>query len=103
MKYTTSAAMERSPRVYRKPATRKPYKTQHKPPVDEVSVRRRLEKYEERIPNRREQIEKEERLIAALAMRSYHLPDHTYCDDWLQYLQNNHPIIGKRKSDGLFE
>lgn len=58
----------------------------------------RLERYEEKVVSaqrrRKDEAEEEERLIAALAMRSYHLPGHTYCGDWVQYLQNNHPLFG---------
>ena len=34
-----------------------------------------------------------ELLIPALGWRSYHLPGYSYCDDWLQFFQNNHPLI----------
>jgi len=32
-------------------------------------------------------------LIPALGWRSYHLPGYTYFEDWLQYFQNNHPLL----------
>jgi hypothetical protein len=37
--------------------------------------------------------EDKELLIPALGWRSYHLPGYSYCDDWLQFFQNNHPLI----------
>jgi hypothetical protein len=33
-------------------------------------------------------------LIAALGLRSYHLPGNNWCQDWFQYFANNHPIFG---------
>lgn len=35
-----------------------------------------------------------ERTIPALASRSYHLPGNCWCDDWIQYFANNHPLVG---------
>lgn len=32
--------------------------------------------------------------IPMLALRSYHLPGNSWCDDYLQYYANNHPIFG---------
>jgi hypothetical protein len=50
-----------------------------------------LEAYEERVSG----ITRKERdLVPALALRCYHLPGYSCCDDWLQYFQNNHPIFG---------
>jgi hypothetical protein len=36
----------------------------------------------------------EKELVAALGLRSYHLPGNTWCQDWSQYFANNHPIFG---------
>jgi len=36
----------------------------------------------------------DERLVVALATRSYHLPGFTYGEDLCQYLRNNHPLLG---------
>ena len=36
----------------------------------------------------------EKDLITALANRSYHLPEHTYWQDFRQYFGNNHPLFG---------
>lgn len=33
-------------------------------------------------------------VIPALALRSYHLPGNTWCEDWSQFLLNNHPLWG---------
>jgi hypothetical protein len=41
------------------------------------------------------QDEKDEKdLVAALGLRSYHLPGNNWCSDWIQYFANNHPIFG---------
>ena len=55
------------------------------------AAHRRLDAYEERVTG----VSRSDRelLIPALALRSYHLPGYGYCDDWLQYLRNNHPLI----------
>jgi hypothetical protein len=37
---------------------------------------------------------REKGLVAALGLRSYHLPGNNYCQDWFQYFANNHPIFG---------
>lgn len=37
---------------------------------------------------------KPDEIIPALAMRCYHLPRNSYCEDWMQYFQNNHPLLG---------
>ncbi len=29
-----------------------------------------------------------------LARRSFHLPDHNWCQDWMQFIKNNHPLFG---------
>jgi len=34
------------------------------------------------------------KLVPKLAGRSYHLPGYTYRQDWLQYMLNNHPLLG---------
>jgi hypothetical protein len=34
------------------------------------------------------------RTIPALALRAYHLPGNSWCDDWVQYFANNHPLFG---------
>ena len=39
-------------------------------------------------------LEDREKTIPALAMRSYHLPNHTWTQDWWQYQANNHPVLG---------
>ena len=36
----------------------------------------------------------ERSLVPKLANRAYHLPGNSLCADWLQYMLNNHPIIG---------
>ena len=36
----------------------------------------------------------EKELIAALAIRSYHLPGYSYMGDLWQYISNNHPFLG---------
>jgi len=29
-----------------------------------------------------------------MVLRSYHLPGHSWCEDWAQYFRNNHPLLG---------
>lgn len=33
-------------------------------------------------------------IVPALLMRSYHLPGQNICQDWIQYMVNNHPVFG---------
>mmetsp|Transcript_8739 Transcript_8739/g.21316 ORF Transcript_8739/g.21316 Transcript_8739/m.21316 type:complete len:474 (-) Transcript_8739:49-1470(-) len=33
-------------------------------------------------------------IIAAMAVRSYHLPSYSSCADWVQYFRNTHPLFG---------
>lgn len=33
-------------------------------------------------------------IFTALAYRSYHIPTYGWCEDWLQYFANNHPLFG---------
>lgn len=33
-------------------------------------------------------------LIPLLAKRAYHLPRNNWCQDWIQYMRNNHPFFG---------
>jgi hypothetical protein len=40
------------------------------------------------------QCEETQKLIVALANRSYHLPGYGFCEDLCQYLNNNHPLLG---------
>ena len=51
----------------------------------------RLAAYEERLSGVAR--DDKELLIPALGWRSYHLPGYSYCEDWLQYFQNNHPLL----------
>lgn len=42
-----------------------------------------------------ERAERKERMIRRrLAARSYHLPGYSWCEDWIQYMLNNHPLLG---------
>ena len=36
----------------------------------------------------------EDKLIMALAWRSYHLPGNGVCADWIQFFRNTHPLFG---------
>lgn len=36
----------------------------------------------------------ERTLVPRFAARAYHLPGNSLCADWLQYMLNNHPVIG---------
>ena len=33
-------------------------------------------------------------IVPLLAMQAYHLPGNTWCQDWRQYMTNNHPVFG---------
>ena len=33
-------------------------------------------------------------IVSRLAARSYHLPGNNWCQDWVQYMLNNHPFLG---------
>jgi hypothetical protein len=33
-------------------------------------------------------------LVQYLALQSFHLPGNSYCQDWWQYMFNNHPVFG---------
>jgi hypothetical protein len=62
-----------------------------------LTSRDRISRYNERTSNAisESNISQEEKeLIAALGLRSYHLPGNNWCQDWLQYFANNHPIFG---------
>jgi hypothetical protein len=41
-----------------------------------------------------ESTSREKELVAALGLRSYHLPGNNLYQDWFQYFANNHPIFG---------
>ena len=43
---------------------------------------------------RRQQSEEEKRLVPRLARRAYHLPGYGWGRDWVQYMFNNHPLLG---------
>eukprot|EP00986_Skeletonema_menzelii_P014595 scaffold9793_cov144-Skeletonema_menzelii.AAC.9 len=36
----------------------------------------------------------ERTLVPKFAARAYHLPGNSLCGDWMQYMLNNHPVIG---------
>lgn len=57
-----------------------------------TNSRNRLQQYEERVSGVSSQERNE--VIPALALRSYHLPGNSWCDDWFQYFANNHPVLG---------
>jgi len=65
-----------------------PCRRQHSSGCDVID---RLAIYEQRVSGISR--DDKELLIPALGWRSYHLPGYGYCDDWLQYFQNNHPLI----------
>lgn len=55
------------------------------------TVIRQLEQYEDGMS----EVSRQQReLIPALAWRSYHLPGNSWCQDWMQYYKNNHPVFG---------
>ena len=44
--------------------------------------------------NQRQQSEEEKRIVPRLAKRAYHLPGYGWGRDWVQYMFNNHPLLG---------
>eukprot|EP00934_Nitzschia_sp_Nitz4_P000735 Nitzschia sp. Nitz4//scaffold47_size129522//29894//31057//NITZ4_003543-RA/size129522-processed-gene-0.6-mRNA-1//1//CDS//3329552776//735//frame0 len=36
----------------------------------------------------------DKKLVQYLARKSFHLPGNTWCEDWWQFMWNNHPIFG---------
>ena len=50
----------------------------------------------------KDSLSSEERKIQALlAVGAYHLPGNTWCEDWLQYFRNNHPLFSTCLQDYL--
>ncbi len=43
---------------------------------------------------RKEEERKVNTLRRLLARRSVHLPGHSWCADWIQFMRNNHPLLG---------
>ena len=41
-----------------------------------------------------EEIAYRDQVIPLLLVRAYHLPNHTWYQDWMQYMTNNHPVLG---------
>ena len=41
-----------------------------------------------------EEAHMERMLVSALADGAYHLPEYSWCQDWVQYMTNNHPLFG---------
>jgi hypothetical protein len=33
-------------------------------------------------------------LVPLLALQAFHLPGNSWCQDWIQYMTNNHPVFG---------
>jgi len=52
----------------------------------------RLAQYQERVSGVSQS--ERDRTVPALAWRAYHLPGNSWCDDWVQYFANNHPLFG---------
>ena len=44
--------------------------------------------------NKQSQADYEATIIPLLARRSCHLPGNSWCDDWVQYMRNNHLLFG---------
>ncbi|KAL7548231.1 hypothetical protein ACHAWF_011524, partial [Thalassiosira exigua] len=45
-------------------------------------------------PEEMEEEEATNRLKRRLAVRAYHFPGNTWCQDWMQYLSNTHTVLG---------
>lgn len=54
-----------------------------------------LEKYKEKYhAGHQAQADEELKMKKLFAARSAHLPGNNWCQDWAQWMQNNHPILG---------
>ena len=53
-----------------------------------------------RVDHRREKIDLDEEVAFRLAHRAAHLPGNNWCQDWAQFMLNNHPVFGICLRDG---
>uniref|UniRef100_A0A7S4NAV5 Uncharacterized protein n=1 Tax=Odontella aurita TaxID=265563 RepID=A0A7S4NAV5_9STRA len=61
---------------------------------DAYSTRDSLAEIHRRSTEDKMQERKEKNIRRRLAARSYHLPGYSWCKDWVQYMMNNHPLLG---------
>lgn len=47
-----------------------------------------------RIATSSSQDPEEDAVVQLLALQMYHLPGNSWCQDWMQYMRNNHPVFG---------
>jgi hypothetical protein len=40
------------------------------------------------------QLEEAQKIVPLLARRAAHIPGNNYCQDWMQFMRNNHPLFG---------
>lgn len=65
-----------------------------------TTAKDRIEEINERTTRNETRIDEEElalkrKLVPRLAKRAYHLEDdNTWCEDWVQYQRNTHPVFG---------
>jgi hypothetical protein len=74
------------------------YDAENHPPSDLSRPRPHRKKY--KVKSRRvlteadRRMEEENYVRKLLARRSMHLPDQSWCGDWIQFIRNNHPLFG---------
>merc|ERR1719246_248190 len=75
---------------------------QQKPLPNTQSITDRLQKYNSTIGHGAHTAENDEKLLFTklFSIRSAHLPGNNWCQDWIQWMQNNHPVLGLCGSDG---
>ena len=60
-----------------------------------LTVAERLEQYQQKYHGKHETAKEEDiKLQRLFAARSAHLPGNNWCQDWTQWMRNNHPILG---------
>lgn len=64
-------------------------------PSATLTVSERLEQYQQKYHGKHETAKEEDiKLQRLFAARSAHLPGNNWCQDWTQWMRNNHPILG---------
>ncbi len=70
--------------------------------VNTTNLQASTEKYDEDnffdhvvvIADEEQEMDEQMYIIRLLSRRAFHLPNHNWAQDWLQYMKNNHPLFG---------
>lgn len=67
--------------------------------IGRLSAAERLARYNattgsKSIAKERERTEEEQYMAKLFSIRSAHLPGNNWCQDWIQWMKNNHPLLG---------